>query len=377
VANAFDVLQTLCDAPVASRAELIERTGLSPASISRAVAELRRAGLVVERAAPNAGVGRPPRVVRLRSDAAHVVGIDAGSSRLRVVLADLEGHVVARATMTVRATGRAQGLVRSVAELVGSLTERAGVTAVAAAAGVSGIVEAESGTVLLSPDLPGFNQKPVAAMLTEALGMPVAIDNDDLLAAVGEAAFGAASGCTEVAFLSVGYGLGAGLIVGGRPVRGARSSAGAIAYFGSAHLGERASGRAIARRYKERRKMRDGGRLSAERVFELAGQDDPDAQAVVAEAIDSLGDVVVDVAALLDPQVVVLGGGLVRGQPAIIAKLAKRLQGLPFPPRLVASELGEDAVARGAVRLALGLAQHRLAGSATTQTSRSRTLESV
>jgi len=376
LANALDVLQTLCDAPVASRAELIARTGLSPASISRALAELRDSGLVVERPAATTGVGRPPRVVRLRSEAAHVVGIDAGSSRLRVVLADLQGRVVARATVTVRATGKADKLLRSIGDVVRSLVERARVKAVSAAAGVSGIVEAESGTVLLSPDLRGFNDQPVAAMLARELGMPAAIENDDLLAAVGEAAFGAATGCTDVAFLSVGYGLGAGLIVGGHPVRGARSSAGAIAYSGSTHLGDRASGRAIPRRYKLRRGMQDGGRLTAKRVFELAAQGDEDAKAVVAEAIESLGDVVLDVAALLDPQVVVLGGGMVRGQPTILSRLAPRLKELPFPPRVVASELGEDAVARGAVRLALGLAQQRLAGAAQAPAN-SGALESV
>jgi len=372
VTNAFDVLETLCREPTASRAQLTARTGLSPASISRAVAELRDAGLVVERPLSRAGVGRPPRVVQLRSNAAHIVGIDAGGSRLRVVLADLEGNLVARATATVRSTARAGQLIGSMQRRVRSLIDGARVRVVAAAAGVSGIVDAERGTVLLSPDLPGLNGKPVAAMLSDALAMPVAIDNDDLLAAVGETAFGAASGCSEVAFLSIGYGLGAGLLVGGRPVRGARSSAGAIAYFGSRQLGDRASGRGIARRYRDLRGMRDAARLTAERVFELAAQGDADARSVVEEAIEALGDAVSDVAALLDPQIVVLGGGLVRGQPAIVELLSRRLRVLPFPPRLVASELGEDAVARGAGRLALGLAQHRLAG-----TDRGRPLETV
>ena len=111
--NAFDVLETLCREPTASRAQLTARTGLSPASISRAVAELRDAGLVVERPLSRAGVGRPPRVVQLRSNAAHIVGIDAGGSRLRVVLADLEGNLVARATATVRSTARAGQLIGS------------------------------------------------------------------------------------------------------------------------------------------------------------------------------------------------------------------------------------------------------------------------
>ena len=116
-------------------------------------------------------------------------------------------------------------------------------------AGVSGIVDHDGGRVLLSPDLPGLDGGSVAAALQERLGVPVAIDNDDLLAAVGEAAAGAAIGCRDVVFLSLGYGLGAGLIVAGRPVRGASNAAGAIAYLAPGRLEDRVSGRAIPARY--------------------------------------------------------------------------------------------------------------------------------
>jgi predicted NBD/HSP70 family sugar kinase len=362
VAHTLDVLEALCRTPESSRASLAETTGLSPATISRAVAHLRREGLVEERDVAGGGVGRPPRVVRLRPDAAHVVGIDAGGSRVRVVLTDLEGHVLARATGAVASTKRIDAFARSIARLVGEVSQRADAHVVAGGAGISGIVDAAAGRVLLSPDLPALAGREVAARLSVALGVPVSIDNDDLLAAAGEAASGAARGCTEVAYLSLGHGVGAGLVVGGRPVHGARSSAGAIAYLAPDRLEERASGRAIPFRYLERRGAKVPG-LRAERVFELASAGDVDARAVVEDAVLALGDLVVDVAALLDPEVIVLGGGVVRGQPALRDRLAERLvEALPFPPRLVVSELGEDAVARGAASLALTLAQRRLSG---------------
>ncbi len=335
---------------------------MSPATISRAVTRLRREGLVVEEDVPGAGVGRPPRLVRLRPDAAHVVGVDAGGSGVRVVLTDLEGRVLARATSTVRSSRRIDAFARAVAELVQEVSDRAGGRVVAGAAGISGIVDAAAGRVLLSPDLPVLNGEEVAARLCESLGVPVVIDNDDLLAAAGEVAFGAAQGCAEVAFLSLGHGLGAGLIVGGRPVHGARSSAGAIAYFAPDRLEGRASGRSIPLRYLERRGASEG--VSAEHVFELARKNDAVAREVVAEAVEALGDLVVNVAAMLDPEIIVLGGGLVRGQPDLRDRLAARLvEVLPFPPRLVVSALGEDAVARGAASLALTLARRLLAGS--------------
>jgi predicted NBD/HSP70 family sugar kinase len=368
VSNSLDVLAVLCRMPVASRADLVSMTGLSPATISRAVAHLRREGLVRERTVPGRGVGRPPTVVQLEPEAASVLGIDAGGSRIRVLLTDLEGRVQARATRVLRATKRVDTVVRTIADVVRSVTDRAPGRVVAGAAGISGIVEHDAGQVLLSPDLPGLNGKPVAALLSDQLGIPVTVDNDDLLAAVGEAAFGAAQGCADVVFLSLGHGLGAGLIVDGHPVRGARSSAGAIAYLAPGRLEDRASGRAIPSRFLERRAVRESAptAVTAERVFELAHGGDRDATAVVDEAVDALGDAVIDVAALLDPDIVVLGGGLV-AEVGLVERLQRRVSSaLPFPPRLVSSVLGEDAVARGAASVALAHAQRALAGVPTT-----------
>lgn len=362
--NSFEVLRVLCRTPVASRAELAELTSLSPATISRAVARLRGEGLVSELTLPSNGVGRPPRVVQLRADAASVLGIDAGGSHIRVVLADLEGRMQARAARTLRSMRRRESMVTSIVRLAREVAERAPQRVVAATVGISGIVNPDSGRVMFSPDLPALEGAPVADLLADAFGMPVAIDNDDLLAAVGEATFGAATGCANVVFLSLGHGIGAGLLVDGRPVRGARSAAGAIAYFAPGRLEDRASGRAIPRLYLERRAIRSevNTGISAERVFQLAGQGDNVARTVVDEALGALGDAVVDVSALLDPQVVVVGGGLVRGQSGFVERLQELVAAaLPFPPRVVESELGEDAVARGAVSSAIGLAQRALA----------------
>ena len=364
MANTLELIDALRRRPVASRAELQADTGLSAASISRALSELRRSGLVAEESAAVSGVGRPPSVVRFQPEAAHVVGIDAGGASLRVEIVDLAGRFIARSSVTLRGAREPAAIIRRIADVVRTLAARVGARPIAAAAGVSGIVDAAGGTVLLSPDLPGLNGRDVATMLAERLDMPVAIDNDDLLAAAGEAAFGSAEGCTEVVFLSLGLGLGAGLLVGGRPVRGVRSAAGAIAYFAPGALQDRASGRAIPRRYNERRGERAGTpRRTAKRVIELAAAGDADAAAVLEDAIDALGALAVNVGALLDPEVIVLGGGLARGMPELVDALAVRLRdALPFPPRVVLSALGEDAVARGAGSLALTLGQRQLAG---------------
>lgn len=368
--HSVTVLEALRERGRASRTELAAATGLSAATVSRAVSKLRRDGVVRERPG-EAAIGRPPSVVELRRGAAYVLGIDAGGSRIRVVLTDLEGAVCASTTASVERPHDHRAVLRTIQRTAASAASRAaGGQVLAAAAGISGIVDRSIGKVLISPDLPTLQGQDMSERLSRLLGVPTAIDNDDLLAAVGEAAFGSARGCTDVVFLSLGYGLGAGLIVGGRPVRGAGSAAGAIAYFAPGRLEYRASGRVVPRRYADRLQRRKAGdatamlaHVDAEDVFRRAAGGDGVANAVVHDVIEALGDAVVNVAALLDPEVIVLGGGLVHGSPDLFQRLTQRLRSaVPYPPRLAPSALGDDAVARGAAVLALTLAKQRLAG---------------
>jgi predicted NBD/HSP70 family sugar kinase len=375
------VLEGLRRLPDSTRAELADSCRLSVPTVSRAVARLMRDGLAEETAGQAAGVGRPPRTVRLRRGAACVLGVDAGGRHLRAILADLQGTVLAAVTREVGGLDELQ-LVDVIADLAAE-TMRAAPAGrlIAAAIGISGIVEAQSGRVLLSPDLPGLEGVPVRERLGDALGVPVAVDNDDLLAAVAEAATGAAVGCRDVVFLSLGYGLGAGIIVGGRPVRGADAAAGAIAYLAPGRLEKRASGRAIPFRYRELAALAreqaaalPGGRPSegaghpatdppdAAAVFDRAAAGDAVAARVVAEVLEALGELVVSIAAILDPEVIVLGGGLARTGPVLFSPLADRLAtSVPYPPRLAASTFAEQAVAQGAALLAFSLAKQHLA----------------
>ncbi len=370
------ILEVLADRPRASRAQLAEATGLSAATVGRVVDRLRRSGVLREYSIDASGVGRPPRLVELDDDAAFVVGVDAGGRTLRAALADLQGTIRGRLARPTRDPSDRNAVLGDLVALIQELAatvEPATVHAVVA--GISGIVDHDAGRVLLSPDLPGLDGFDLAAALEERVERPVAIDNDDLLAAIGEATAGAAIGCRDVAFLSLGYGLGAGLIVGGRPIRGASNAAGAIAYLSPGRLEDRASGRAIPARYREALAKRsapnaggddDGPILTvgdARTVFGLAAAGDATAVRVINDVVTDLGDLAIDVAALLDPEIIVVGGGLAQAGPALFSPLEKRLMSaLPYPPRLAASALQDAAVLHGATSLALALARRRLAG---------------
>jgi predicted NBD/HSP70 family sugar kinase len=354
-----------------SRIELVELTGLSSATVSRAVARLRHAGMVSEYAAPSP-YGRPPLVVELLPRSAFVIAVDAGGSQLRATLVDLQGDIVAAATRRIRRPSVGDAVLQDIARAISEVQEAAhGGHILAGAAGVSGIVDSSAGRVLLSPDLPGLNGMAVRERLEDDLSFPIAVDNDDLLAAAGEAAYGAARGCRDVVFLSLGYGLGAGILVGGRPVRGGSNAAGAIAYLGPPRLEDRASGRAIARRYLEERAAQLGNdvaalpapALDARAVFELAASGADAAAARVAEDVaHALTELVIAVAALLNPEVIVLGGGLSSNRVQVVDPIMRDVaRALPFPPRIAVTDLADRAVVQGAAVLALSLAKTQLA----------------
>ncbi len=369
------LLDLLHERSALSRAEMAEASGLSPATVSRTLASLIRAGMVREVPVATDGPGRPARIVELRPEGALVVGIDAGGSMLRGVLADLVGTVHRRVARSARDPRDADALLADLgalfdAAIAGSDRERV----LAVAAGISGIVDHARGRVRMSPDLPGLDGVDVAARLAAALGVPVEVDNDDLLAAVGEAAVGAARGASDVVFLSLGYGLGAGILVDGRPLRGAGHAAGAIGALGSHRMDERASGRAIPGRYLSA--LAHTGRaadvaavqpgLDARAVFELAAAGDPVARFVSEDVTAAIAAMASDVAAVVDPEVVVLGGGLAANRPQLADAVARHVAtSVPFPPRVVVSALEGAAVVHGAVALALAHVRSHLPDAAT------------
>jgi predicted NBD/HSP70 family sugar kinase len=356
------VLKLLRERGALQRSELARLTGLSPATLSRTMIQLRRAGFVSEATGLSSGPGRPPRRADLRPDGGHVVGIDAGGSMLRGVVADLNGRIVRRSARPARDPANADRLIDDLASLIRDvLGDQAGIRLIAIAAGISGIVDDRTGVVRMSPDLPGLNGVRVAARLEAELSIPVRVDNDDILAAIGETAAGAARGAANVVFLSLGYGLGAGILVDGRPLRGASHASGAVGFVGAQQLDERGSGRAIAERYAASMartvplaRGRSARGIDARIVFERAQAGDGTARRVVADAVEAIAEMAVDVAAVVDPKVIVLGGGLAKSDRVLDAVTDRVEATLPFPPRVVRSALEDAAVVNGAVTLALG-----------------------
>lgn len=289
-----------------------------------------------------------------------VGAVDIGGTKVLLGLFDAGG--------TLLATGRSavgeqapEDVTSHIAAELEVMARTAGVTVRGIGVSVPGPLRRDSGVILLSPNL-GWHDYPLGPRLAALAGMPVSIDDDANLAALGEWWHGRGAGARRFVLVVVGSGVGSGIVIDGALYHGARDSAGEIGHIpvmrsGGAPCGcgrrgcleTVASGSSIARRW---------GAASAEEVFDAAGDGDSRARTVIIEAADYLGWGLAVVANVLDPDCIVLGGGLgARGGwylDAVVA--AMRMHALPhnvahLEPGVAA--LGADAGLHGAGLLAL------------------------
>lgn len=292
-----------------------------------------------------------------------ILGIDLGGTKTLMGLAAENGELSA---VERYATGEAgedvfEALVRSIRSCLRQrLAVQPGLNLKAIGVGVAGVVDQATGTVSQAPNL-GWERFPLRDSLEKALQVPVVLDNDVNAAALGEHWLGAAREVSDYLFVAVGTGVGAGLVIDGRVYHGHHYSAGEIAYtaFGRDRrdhpgiaLEARVAGPALLRRANER--CRDQVFADAQEVVRAAEQGVACAGAVVDEATELLGLAIANAVTLLDPEMVVLGGGLCCGTPWLVERIREVMQGvLPRSVPVLLSALGDRAQLHGAVRMGL------------------------
>ncbi|MFJ2187027.1 ROK family protein [Kitasatospora sp. NPDC087861] len=354
-----------------SRAQLARDTGLSKPTVSTALATLELAGLTREagRFAPERG--RTAVLYETDPTAGHVLGLDIGRARLRVAGADLSGHIVARRDLPNRGRS-ANAVADAVVAAAREAIAEAGLPATAVAhtvAGSPGVWDERRRSVRLAASLPGWGRPGLFDRIADGLGTTVTVANDANLAAVGEYTYGAGAGSRLFVYLLVGTGLGLGVVKDGELLTGAHGAAGELGLMrlpdcttatwntgttGST-LEETVSADAVVRTALDLGMRRP---LTAEKVFAQARDGEPAAVEAVRQEVDRLGYALAVVAALLDPDVVVLGGGIGRSADLLLRPLEQALhERSPLRPRLEASRLGQDAVLLGAVATALDTAR--------------------
>jgi predicted NBD/HSP70 family sugar kinase len=359
--NERTVLEAIRTGSPISRAEISRRAGISKPTVSMALQSLVDAGLVRE-AEPDPG--RPSYGAVFFEpvpDAALVLGLDVGARFLRGALCDLRGTVRARQDVELR-DPEAGDVVEAIGRLRDALVSAADVPDAridGVVVGVPGVVDRESDTVHLT-HFESLEGRPLGIDLRELLELPVTLENDINLAALGEQWQGVARGVDNFVFLSIGTGLGAGLVLRGELHRGRNGAAGEVD-FALAALGEELDPCASAvSALAERLASGNGRRTSLEspfeprQIFSAARAGDELAAEVVAETARRIALHIVPIAAVADVELVVLGGGLGANGDLLLEPVRSRLAGwLPYPPNVVVSSLGDAAVLSGA--LAVGL----------------------
>jgi glucokinase len=323
-----------------------------------------------------------------------LLGIEIGGTKLQLGLGHGDGRILSFERRTVDPTQGATGILTQIAGAVGPLLGRAGAgrdQIAAVGVGFGGPVDADRGVVTKSHHVAGWDGFPLAEWIQNELGVAaVAFGNDADTAGLGEARFGAGVGLSPVVYVTIGSGIGGGLILDGKVYRGAGSGALEVGHLrldgpGEANGGgerrtleEVASGWSIGRagRSAVERLVREGratdpfyelaggdpSRVTATIVAQAAGLGDPEATNILEKATDAVACALAHVVTLLNPRRIILGGGvsLIRDE-LWLDPIRRGLRQRVFPPfrdthDIVPAQLGEEVVVQGALALARDVA---------------------
>ena len=366
--NERSVYETIRAGAPISRAEISRQAGISKPTVSLALQALLDAGLVRE---TDAEPGRPRYGAVFFEpvpEAALVLGLDLGARFLRGAICDLGGAVRARQDVELPNV-EVENALATIAKLRTSLVEASGLPAEridTVVVGVPGVVE-PSGQLSLATNVRGLEGRHFGGEVEELLGLPVTIDNDINLAARGEQWLGVARGVDDFVFLSVGTGLGAGLVLHGELHRGRNGAAGEVDLFASGRDEEidpcAAAVSALAARLASAESLATSlaPPYDAREVFAAARSGDALGRAVVEEEARRIALHIAPLAAVTDVALVVLGGGIGANGDLLLDPIRTLLAGwLPFPPRIEVSGIGDAAVLTGALAVGLESAQERV-----------------
>ncbi|MFF1872941.1 ROK family protein [Kitasatospora herbaricolor] len=381
------LLERLRTTGAASRAQLARDTGLSKPTVSAALATLEQAGLAREAGLLAPGRGRVAVLYEPDPTAGYVLGVDIGRGRLRVAVADLAGEITAR--RDVPNLGRSAGAVADavIAECRAAIGE-AGIgpgAVVHAAIGTPGVWDEREQRVRYAAQLPGWGRRGLFDRIRAGLDTTISVHNDANLAALGEYARGAGAGSRHFVYLLLGTGIGMGVVSGGKLQRGAHGAAGEIGFLplpgagragaGAARDGDRRGGEQQGGDHDQRPGMLESaasaesvvrsarefglrGATTAKQVFDAARAGDPAALAAVQRQAEQLAYAVAVVSSVIDPDLVVLGGGMGQSSDLLLDRVEEALHALtPLRPRLAPSLLGDEAVLIGALSTALRTAR--------------------
>jgi len=311
-----------------TRAELASITGLARSTIAQRVDQLISEGLIAEVGEAVSTGGRPPTMLGFKADSGVVLVADLGATHSRLAVCDLVAHPLAETSREIEISQGPEAILNWVLEEFGNLLAEAGQSKEdvrGIGIGVPGPVDFAAGRAVHPPIMPGWDDYPIRDHLVDVYGVPVLVDNDVNIMALGEY-WAMHPKVDDFIFVKVGTGIGSGLIIGGNLQRGARGAAGDIGHVqaGSADvmcgcgnpdcLEASAGGAAIARNLSKQREV-----AGSREVVALVQAGDHDAIQAVREAGRLIGSVLAATVNLLNPAVIAIGGDLAEAGQQLLA----------------------------------------------------------
>lgn len=366
-ANLERVVRAVRMAGSLTQAEIARSTGLSAATVSNIVRELKDGGTV--EVTPTSAGGRRARSVSLSGDAGIVIGVDFGHTHLRVAVGNLAHQVLAEESepLDVDASSaegfdRAEVLVKRLIAATGIGPDKV----IGIGLGVPGPIDVESGTLGSTSILPGWTGINPSEELSGRLGVPVYVDNDANLGALGELVWGSGRGVKDLAYIKVASGVGAGLVIDGTIYRGPGGTAGEIGHITLGESGPvcRCGNRGCLETFTAARYVlpllqpSHGPGLTMERVVQLAREGDPGCRRVIGDVGRHIGSGVANLCNLLNPSRVVLGGSLAEAGELVLGPIRDSVSRYAIPSAarqlsVLPGALGGRAEVLGALALVL------------------------
>lgn len=378
--NQYLVLEYIRDHPKTTRTDIAAGLGLSMASVSRIVSALLADGRLNELGAEGGdGLGRPRVGLEVNLGLDAVLGIDLGGTKCHGALADVSGSILTETVVSVADAGGALPALDAVWNALATDAAARGLRLASAAVGVPAVVDQNTGKAWRGPNV-GWDGVEVGAHLA-GHQVPTLIDNDVKLAAIAEGASGKAAGISDFVLLSIGTGLGGAVVSGGQLLRGRVNAAGEFAVMiptldvlhqqrtgGTGGLESILSGAGIQARVAA---LRTADASAAAELADGAGAREviaghqaglPHSSAIMADVIDALALAVINVCAVVDPELIVVDGTVGRALAPFFDEVeAIVARHLEDAPRIVPSELGPNSTVRGAI--AGAVQRYRSAGA--------------
>jgi glucokinase-like ROK family protein len=369
-----------------SRVELARQLNLTRAAVTSIINDLQDMGIVNEVEGSHPG-GRKPIVLEINPDRGFVVGVDLGATHVTLLLANMAAHVIRDIEKPIHVEDGPRIVLDQVNEYLTELLEGSGLSVKdlkAICVGVPGPVVLNEGMVSEPPIMPGWDRFPIENHIKSLWSVPTIVGNDAELGAIGEWAYGAGRGQNNLAYIKVGRGIGAGLLLDGHIYHGATGSAGEIGHItidengplcscgNRGCLEAMAGGNAVANRAIEL--VRKGQRtelvsihpvekIKSSDVIAAACSGDLVSQQILAEAGAHLGTAIAGLVNLFNPSIIIIGGGVSQIGDLLLQPIRSTVQKRSLKMasrklRISTALLGRRSSAMGAVVEALSLVLH-------------------